>query len=174
MAATDVCTPQEASSKLHLIAIRDRLTRGMIRSLSWTDTRDMVADPLTKGGVDRTLLTQVMDGQLTIKNELKTQWGRRPPTPETVSTVWQLSVEDDSATRLPDSRGISTAAPVRFSPSVADGQKLASVVTLEAAEDDSDSEWSIDDLELERIEDLELDVLGRWRCLVWLAILTSM
>ena len=75
LAATDVCTPQEASLRLHLIAVRDRLTRGLIRSISWTDTRDMVADALTKGGVDRTLSTQVMNGQLTIHHPLQTQRG---------------------------------------------------------------------------------------------------
>ncbi len=56
----EVCTPQEASLKLHLITIRDRLARGILRSVSWSDTRDMVADALTKGGIDRTMLLQVM------------------------------------------------------------------------------------------------------------------
>jgi hypothetical protein len=76
VAAPDVCTPQEASLKLHLITIRDRLARGLLRSLSWTDTRDMVADALTKGGIDRTMLVQAMQGSVTLAHEVKTKWGR--------------------------------------------------------------------------------------------------
>ena len=68
--------PQEASLKLHLITIRDRLARGLLRSLSWTDTRDMVADALTKGGIDRTMLIQAMRGSVTLAHEVKTKWGR--------------------------------------------------------------------------------------------------
>ena len=71
IAAPDVCAPQEASLKLHLITIRDRLTRGLLRSLSWCDTRDMVADPLTKGGVDRKLIARVMDGILCMQHPVK-------------------------------------------------------------------------------------------------------
>jgi len=77
LAAPDVCTPQEASLKLHLITIRDRINRGLIRSLSWSDTRDMVADALTKGGVDRTVIQKAMNGQLSMQHEVKTQWGDR-------------------------------------------------------------------------------------------------
>ena len=50
-AASEVCTPAEASLRLHLITIRDRMTRGLLRSLSWADTRDMRADGLTKGSI---------------------------------------------------------------------------------------------------------------------------
>jgi len=75
IAASEICTPQEASLKLHLITIRDRLTRGLLRSLSWSDTRGMVADALTKGGIDRTMLTQVMQGNLRMMHDVKTYWG---------------------------------------------------------------------------------------------------
>ena len=77
IAAPDVCTPQEASLKLHLIAIRDRLARGLLRSVSWSDTRDMVADALTKGGIDRTVIVRAMSGHLCVQHEVKTTWGRR-------------------------------------------------------------------------------------------------
>ena len=76
ISATDVCTPQESSLKLHLIAVRDRLSRGLLRSLSWSDTRDMVADALTKGGIDRTMITNCMAGTLKMQYEVKTQWGK--------------------------------------------------------------------------------------------------
>ena len=73
----EVCTPQEASLKLHLITIRDRLARGILRSVSWSDTRDMVADALTKGGIDRTMLLQVMQGRLHMKHNVATNWGQQ-------------------------------------------------------------------------------------------------
>ena len=59
IAATDACDPTECSLKLHLISVRDRMSSGMIRRLFWVDTRDMLADGLTKGGIDRELLHQV-------------------------------------------------------------------------------------------------------------------
>ena len=52
----DCCTPTESSLKLHLLSVRDRIQRGVIHALHWSDTRDMVADGLTKGGVGREML----------------------------------------------------------------------------------------------------------------------
>ena len=59
IAASDVCDPADGSLKLHLISVRDRMATGMIRFLYWLDTRCMLADGLTKGGIDRTLLDQI-------------------------------------------------------------------------------------------------------------------
>ena len=59
ISATDACEPAESNLKLHLISVRDMMTRNMIRRLYWVDARDTLADGLTKGGVDRTLLTRV-------------------------------------------------------------------------------------------------------------------
>ena len=73
ISVSEVCTPQEASLKTHLIAIRDRLSRGLLRSISWTDTRDMLADGLTKGSVDRGPLRAAMSGTLKLQNELETK-----------------------------------------------------------------------------------------------------
>ena len=56
VAAAEACDPGDCSLKLHLISVRDRLAQGIIRRLHWVDTRDMLADVLTNGGVDRTLL----------------------------------------------------------------------------------------------------------------------
>ena len=52
VAASDICDPAGSSLKVHLISVRDRLVQGIIRRLYWLDTRDMVADGLTKGEVD--------------------------------------------------------------------------------------------------------------------------
>ena len=68
--ATEICTPQESSLKTHLIAIRDRLQRGLIRSINWVDTRNMLADALTKGGIDRAMIQRAMNGSLTLHNEV--------------------------------------------------------------------------------------------------------
>ena len=51
--APDACEPAGSSLKLHLIPVRDRMTHGHIRKLFWVDASDMLADGLTKGGVDR-------------------------------------------------------------------------------------------------------------------------
>ena len=69
ISAVDVCTPQESSLRIHLIHIRDRLARGLLRSLSWSDTRDMLADALTKGGIDRTAIMRAMSGSLCIMHQ---------------------------------------------------------------------------------------------------------
>ena len=70
ISANEVCTPQEASLKVHLIAIRDRLQRGLLRSISWTDTRDMLADALTKGGIDRGMIQSAMQGRLRMCHDI--------------------------------------------------------------------------------------------------------
>ena len=71
--AEDCGTPQECSLKLHLLSLRDRLQRGVLRSIHWTDTRDMVGDGLTKGGVNRELLMSVSkDGTYKMQHPSKT------------------------------------------------------------------------------------------------------
>ena len=60
ISAKYTATPQEASLILHVFSIKDRIRCRVIRSLGWTDTRDMI-DGLTKGGVDRTLLKPAME-----------------------------------------------------------------------------------------------------------------
>ena len=66
LTAQDASEPSESSLKLHVLAFRDRLDRGVCSVRWWTDTRDMVADGLTKGGVDRRILTSVMNGTLVL------------------------------------------------------------------------------------------------------------
>ena len=41
---------------LPILTVRNWLEAKRLRSLFWEDTREMLADGLTKGGVDRTLL----------------------------------------------------------------------------------------------------------------------
>ena len=77
ISAKEVCTPSEQSLKVHLITIRDRLLRGLLRTISWTDTRDMVADALTKGTIERTMIEDVMKGGLKIQHKMLTFGGKR-------------------------------------------------------------------------------------------------
>ena len=56
IAATDAGQLAESSLTLHLLAIRDRLRCGTLHALWWSDTRDMLADGLTKGSISRAQL----------------------------------------------------------------------------------------------------------------------
>ena len=56
ISASDACEFAESSFKLHFISVRDRMIHGLIRRFYWVDTRNMLADGLTKGGIDRLLL----------------------------------------------------------------------------------------------------------------------
>ena len=68
----DLNIPTEQSLTLALQSLRDRLACGGLRAIFWCDTRDMVADGLTKGSVSRIILQKVMDkGRLEIAHEAK-------------------------------------------------------------------------------------------------------
>ena len=61
LAAADVGTLQEGSLVLHLLSLRDRLMSQTLKRAWWTDTRDMLADGLTKGSVSRQQLVDSCD-----------------------------------------------------------------------------------------------------------------
>ena len=46
------------------------MASGFLKSYSWLDTRDMVADGLTKGSVDRTALASIMDGRFDLVHDV--------------------------------------------------------------------------------------------------------
>ena len=54
--APDACEPAGSSLTLHLISVWDRMTYGLVRQFFWVDTIEVLADGLTKGGIDRLLL----------------------------------------------------------------------------------------------------------------------
>jgi len=74
--ATFIKTPAEKSLLCHIQFVRELLDRGVFQAMCWLDTRDMLADGLTKGCVDRSMLHQAMDGQFVFKHEVKT-WTRK-------------------------------------------------------------------------------------------------
>ena len=67
--AGQVKIPAEKSLLSHLQYLRELLDRGVLRWIIWADTRDMVADGLTKGVVERKALHDAMKGLLDIKHE---------------------------------------------------------------------------------------------------------
>ena len=54
----------EASLVAHLLWLRELLRIGALRELQWIDTRDMLADALTKGTIDRKALYHAMNGYM--------------------------------------------------------------------------------------------------------------
>ena len=78
LAAASIMIPQENSFLLNLLWLADHLRSGLIRSLSWTDTRDMLADGMTKGAIDRKDLHEVMAGNIRILHDTIRLW--RPST----------------------------------------------------------------------------------------------
>ena len=67
--ATFIKTPAEKSLLTHIQFIRELLDHGVLSALFWIDTRDMYADGLTKGAVDRTQLHALMEGHIEYKHE---------------------------------------------------------------------------------------------------------
>ena len=69
--ATFVKTPAESGVLCHLLFLRELLDKGILEALGWCDTRDMLADGMTKGAVDRDALHNVMEGEVSVKYPLK-------------------------------------------------------------------------------------------------------
>ena len=55
--------PSENSMAGHLWWLADQLRTKQLDDLVWCDTRDMRADPMTKGTIGRDLILEVMQGQ---------------------------------------------------------------------------------------------------------------
>ena len=69
--------PAEKTLFVHISWLRDMFQRGVPRTVSWSDTRDMVADGLTKGKVDRTALLEAMRGVLHVRHPKKSHEGSK-------------------------------------------------------------------------------------------------
>ena len=69
--ATFAKTPAEKSLLCHVKFIRELLDRGLFQSMRWIDARDMIADGLTKGSVERVLLHLAMEGKSQFKHDYK-------------------------------------------------------------------------------------------------------
>jgi hypothetical protein len=69
--ATFLKIPAERSLLSHVQYLRELLDTKVLEALVWIDTRDMCADGLTKGCIDRELIHSIMQGIWYIKHEAK-------------------------------------------------------------------------------------------------------
>ena len=73
--ATFIKTPADQSVLCHLQYVRELRDHDVLRALVWLDTRDMIADGMTKGSIDRSELHRAMEGLIKATQECKM---RRP------------------------------------------------------------------------------------------------
>jgi hypothetical protein len=77
--ATFIKIPADNGILCHLLYLRELLDTGVLKALIWTDTRDMLADGMTKGAVDRKAITDVMAGSIVVHHACK-MWQPRHDT----------------------------------------------------------------------------------------------
>jgi len=65
--AVNIKAPAEKGLLSHVQYLRELLDNRLLTALCWWDTRDMTADGMTKGSVDRAALTLAMQGTLELK-----------------------------------------------------------------------------------------------------------
>ena len=53
LASDPIRVPTEKSLYIHLLAMADLIRRGILKKVWWIDTKDMAADALAKGSIDR-------------------------------------------------------------------------------------------------------------------------
>jgi len=73
---------KDAAMKLHALYLRQMLDRGMVTTLTWIDTRDMLADALTKGKISRDALMDACNNGRWILNhyDITKTWQSTPTT----------------------------------------------------------------------------------------------
>ena len=81
--ATFIKTPADNSALCHLQYIREMLDRHILTALCWVDTRDMIADGLTKGTVDRAAIHECMAGTASVSQAMKLWHPKMKPIIET-------------------------------------------------------------------------------------------
>ena len=67
--ATFIKTPADNGVLVHCLYIRELLDNNVLHALIWQDTRDMIADGLTKGAVDRDALHSAMAGSAVVSHQ---------------------------------------------------------------------------------------------------------
>ena len=71
----------DASMLFHVKALRNYLDTKHLRTITWTDNRDMLADGLTKGRVKRDAINEaLLSGKWLLNHEHKTWSAKTPPT----------------------------------------------------------------------------------------------
>ena len=69
--ATFVKIPADNGVLMHCLYLRELLDNNVLHALVWQDTRDMLADGLTKGVIERDALHHAMNGLIEVKHEFK-------------------------------------------------------------------------------------------------------
>ena len=103
----------EMSLLSHLQYLRELLDKHILSSLFWLDTRDMLADGLTKGSTDRAALTEVCSGTVVRAHqaeEWKSKVGELPRTGCDLSAVVNAVAEKVSRGYSEDSRAVQVYA----------------------------------------------------------------
>ena len=99
--ATFIKIPAEKSLLSHVQYVRELLDRKVLKYLFWIDTRDMYADGLTKGSVQRAALHFIMEGIMGLAREYR-QWASKAmivdgrPTTETRESSYMVTCESPS------------------------------------------------------------------------------
>ncbi|CAJ1354087.1 unnamed protein product, partial [Effrenium voratum] len=70
VASAEVKTPTDLSALIHVLRLREMLEK-QVASLAWLDTRDMVADGLNKGTIDRDALRKAVQGIWQVRHQPK-------------------------------------------------------------------------------------------------------
>ena len=69
----------EPHLQLHVLSSREQLEAGMLRALWWLDTRGMLSDGLTKGGLDRNPILRLWTtGTWSLRGDRPTKWTAQP------------------------------------------------------------------------------------------------
>ena len=71
----------------HVKAFRHMFMTGQLTSSTWLDTRDMLADGLTKGKIDRHALMKALNTGKWIVEHPSETW--KPPCPAQVELPWK-------------------------------------------------------------------------------------
>ena len=77
--ATNARPPSDKSLLCHVQRLRALLDRGSMRAIVWVDTRDMTADGLTKGAVQRDSLHTLMYGCVALQHPAEVWVPRNTP-----------------------------------------------------------------------------------------------
>ena len=77
--STFIKAPADNAVLSHIQYIRELLDTRVLQWLFWVDTRDMCADGLTKGSIDRETIHELMSGKLTLRHGTK-GWSSKTPT----------------------------------------------------------------------------------------------
>ena len=74
LTAKTVKTPADKNLLLHVLALREHLDSGQVTRINWIDTRDMVADTLNKGSIDRGALRDFFERGVWKLNHERKNW----------------------------------------------------------------------------------------------------